>query len=109
MTAFYAKPDERIRALLAARPNARLWPSGHTHSPLSAPGLIKRVRLAPKRSIVAINGSALVGVGKRRDPRDPLCSLFLTQRVGRIELRCRDHRAGGWRRLQGRPLVEIST
>jgi hypothetical protein len=109
MSAFYAKPDERIRELLAARPNARVWLSGHTHSPLSAPALIKRVRLGRSRSIVAINGSALVGVGKRRDPRDPLCSLFLTQRAGRIQLRCRDHRAGGWRRLQGRPVVEIST
>jgi hypothetical protein len=108
MSAFYAKPDERIRALLAARPNARLWLSGHTHSPLSAPGLIKRVRLAPKRSIVAINGSALVGVGKRPDRRDPLCSLFLTQQAGRIEVRCRDHRAGGWRRLKGMPVVKIS-
>lgn len=108
MSAFYAKPDERIRALLAARPNARLWLSGHTHSPLSAPGLIKRVRLAPRRSIVAINGSALVGVGKRPDRRDPLCSLFLTQQAGRIEVRCRDHRAGGWRRLKGMPVVEIS-
>lgn len=109
MEAFHAKPDAEIRALLARHPNARLWLSGHTHSPLSAPGLIKRTRLAPRRSIVAINASALVGIGKRRDPRAPLCSLYLTQQPGCIEVRCRDHRAGAWRNVRGRRVVEIQT
>ena len=108
MEAFHAKPDDRIREVLRAHPNAKLWLSGHTHSPLSAPGLIKRVRLGPQRSIAAINASALVGVGKRRNPRAPLCSLFLTHRPGRIEVRCRDHRAGEWRNLRGRRVVEVS-
>jgi 3',5'-cyclic AMP phosphodiesterase CpdA len=108
MAAFHAKPDEEIRDLLGRHPNAKLWLSGHTHSPLSAPGLIKRVRLGPKRSIVAINTSALVGVGKRRNPRAPLCSLYLTHRPGGIEIRCRDHRAGRWRNLRGHPMVEVS-
>ena len=109
MPPFHAKPDNRIRETLLRHPNAKVWLSGHTHSPLSAPGLIRRTRLGPKRSIVAINTSALVGVGKRRNPRAPLCSLFLTHRRGRIEVRCRDHRAGGWRNLRGRPVVEIPT
>ncbi len=109
MAAFHAKPDERIREILLRHRNAKLWISGHTHSPLSAPGLIRRTRLGPKRSIVAINASALVGIGRRRDPRAPLCSLFLTHRPGRVEVRCRDHRAGRWRNLRGRPVVEIST
>jgi 3',5'-cyclic AMP phosphodiesterase CpdA len=108
MAAFHAKPDEGIRELLRGHPNAKLWLSGHTHSPLSAPGLIKRARLGPGRSIVAINASALVGIGKRRDPRAPLCSLYLTHRPGGIEVRCRDHRAGRWRNLRGRPVVEVS-
>jgi 3',5'-cyclic AMP phosphodiesterase CpdA len=108
MAAFYAKPADRIRDLLRDHPNAKLWLSGHTHSPLSAPGLIKRVRLGPKRSIVAINASALVGVGKRRDPRAPLCSLFLTHRPGEVDVRCRDHRAGEWRNVRGRRVVEVS-
>jgi 3',5'-cyclic AMP phosphodiesterase CpdA len=109
MEAFHAKPDADIRALLARHRNAKLWLSGHTHSPLSAPGLIKRTRLAPRRSIVAINASALVGIGKRRDPRAPLCSLYLTQQPGCIEVRCRDHRAGEWRNVRGRRVVEIQT
>jgi 3',5'-cyclic AMP phosphodiesterase CpdA len=108
MAAFHAKPDERIRDLLKGHPNAKLWLSGHTHSPLSAPGLIKRARLGRRRSIVTINASALVGVGKRRNPRAPLCSLYLTHRPGGIEIRCRDHRAGSWRNLRGRPVVEVS-
>jgi 3',5'-cyclic AMP phosphodiesterase CpdA len=107
MAAFHAKPDERIRALLARHPNAKLWLSGHTHSPLSAPGLIRRTKLAPKRSIVTINASALVGVGKRRQARDPLCSVFLTHRRDRIEVRFRDHRAGAWRELGGRRVVTV--
>jgi 3',5'-cyclic AMP phosphodiesterase CpdA len=107
MAAFHAKPDGRIRELLADHPNARLWLSGYTHSPLSAPGLIKRTRLARGRSIYAINTSALVGVGKRRNPRAPLCSLYLTRRRDRIEVRCRDHRNGAWRNVRGRRVVEL--
>jgi 3',5'-cyclic AMP phosphodiesterase CpdA len=108
MEAFYAKPDARIRELLAHHHNAKLWLSGHTHSPLSAPGLIKRARLAPRRSIVAVNASALVGVGKRRNPGAPLCSLYLTHRAGGLEVRCRDHRASAWRNVRGRRVVELA-
>ena len=96
MAAFHAKPDERIRELLAGRPNARAWISGHTHSPVGAPGFVGRARLAPGRSITTINASALVGVGRARDPRAPLCSVYLTHHSDRIEVRCRDHRAGRW-------------
>jgi hypothetical protein len=107
MAAFYAKPPDRIRELLGRHPGAKAWISGHTHSPVSAPGLIKRKPLGPNRSIVAINGSALVGVGKTRDPADPLCSLYLTHREDCIEVRCRDHRAGEWRNIQGRRVTEV--
>jgi 3',5'-cyclic AMP phosphodiesterase CpdA len=108
MAAFHAKPDERIRELLARHRNASVWLSGHTHSPLSAPGLIKRVRLARDRAIVAINTSALVGIGKRRNPRAPLCSLYLTHHPDRLEVRARDYRAGRWRNIRGRPVMEIA-
>jgi hypothetical protein len=107
MAAFYAKPADRIRELLLRHRNARAWISGHTHSPMSAPGLIKRKSLGPKRSIATINGSALVGVGKKRDPRAPLCSLYLTRRRDRIEMRCRDHRSGRWRNIRGEQVVEV--
>jgi len=107
MDTFHAKPDTRIRAILARHENARLWLSGHTHSPLSAPGLIKRVKLAPDRTLTAINASALAGIGKRRNPRAPLCSLYLTRHSDRIEVRCRDHKAGRWRNIRGRRVVEL--
>ena len=109
MDDFHAKPDDHIRELLARHRNASVWLSGHTHSPLSAPGLIKRLRLARRRTIVAINTSALVGVGKRRNPRAPLCSLYLTHRPDRIEVRCRDHRGARWRSIRGAPVIEIQS
>jgi 3',5'-cyclic AMP phosphodiesterase CpdA len=96
MQAFHAKPDARIRGLLARHRNATAWLSGHTHSPLRAPGLVTRVRLAPGRTLLSVNLSALVGVGKVRHPRDPLRSVYLTHRAGTIEVRWRDHRAGVW-------------
>jgi hypothetical protein len=102
MRSFYAKPSAQIRALLARNPNAKAWISGHTHSPLSAPGLITRVRLPRDRHIGAINLSAIVGVGKQRNPADPICSLYLTHRPGRVEVRFRDHRTGAWRAVDGR-------
>jgi 3',5'-cyclic AMP phosphodiesterase CpdA len=107
MDAFHAKPDGRIREVARHR-NAKLWVSGHTHSPLSAPGLIKRARLARGRTILTLNTSGLVGIGKRRDPRAPLCSLYLTHRKDRLEIRARDHRARAWRNIRGRRVVEIS-
>jgi 3',5'-cyclic AMP phosphodiesterase CpdA len=108
MEAFHAKPDGRIREVLTHHRNAKLWVSGHTHSPLSAPGFIKRARLARGRTILALNTSALVGIGKRRDPRAPLCSLYLTHHRDRLEIRARDHRARAWRNIRGRRVVEIS-
>jgi 3',5'-cyclic AMP phosphodiesterase CpdA len=108
MPAFHAKPDDRIRELLARHRNARVWLSGHTHSPLSAPGFIKRLRLGRRHAITAVNTSALVGIGKRRNPRAPLCTLYLTRRRDAIEVRCRDHRAGRWRNIRGRRVVELA-
>lgn len=96
MLSFHAKPDAEIRALLARHRNARAWLSGHTHSPLGAPGFVTRARLGRGRTILSVNLAALVGVGKARDPADPLRSVYLTQRPGRIEVRFRDHRAAAW-------------
>jgi 3',5'-cyclic AMP phosphodiesterase CpdA len=109
MAAFHAKPDDPIRDLLASHPNAKLWLSGHTHSPLSAPGFIKRARLARGRTILAVNTSALVGIGKRRNPRAPLCSLYLTHHPRHLEICARNHRAGTWRNLRGERVVQLLT
>lgn len=109
MAAFHAKPDGRIRELLARHPAAKVWLSGHTHSPLSAPGFIKRVRLARGRSILAISTSALFGLGRRPSPRAPLCSLYLTHRPDGLEIRARDHRAAAWRNIRGQRVLQLRT
>jgi 3',5'-cyclic AMP phosphodiesterase CpdA len=97
MESFHVKPDGEIRARLARHRNAKAWLSGHTHSPLHAPGFVTHAHLNRGRSLLSVNLSALVGVGKQREPRDPLCSVYLTHRPGTIEVRFRDHRARVWR------------
>jgi 3',5'-cyclic AMP phosphodiesterase CpdA len=107
MTKFYAKPDARIRAVLARNRNAKAWLSGHTHSPLRAPGLVTRAKLPGGRSIVAANLSALVYIGKEREPSDPICSVYLTHLPGKIEFRFRDHRRGAWIAPHKRKVVPV--
>jgi hypothetical protein len=108
MAAFHAKPDAGIRELLARHPNAKAWLSGHTHSPLGVPGLITRAPLPGRRSILAVNFSALVATGKTREPSDPLRSLYLTHVGDAVEIRFRDHYAGAWRTVGGRRVVRMA-
>jgi 3',5'-cyclic AMP phosphodiesterase CpdA len=108
MLSFHAKPDRELRALLAEQPNARAWLSGHTHSPLGAPGLVSRVRLGRGRRILAVNLSALVGIGKRRQPTDPLRSVYLTQRPGGMEVRFRDHGERRWLQVGRQPVLRVA-
>jgi predicted phosphohydrolase len=107
MNFFHAKPDAKIRAVLARNRNAKAWLSGHTHSPLRAPGLVTRARLPRDRSIVAVNLSALVGVGKTKDPSDPIRSVYMTHLPGKIEFRFRDHRRGAWIAPHKRKVVTV--
>lgn len=106
-TGFHAQPDAQIRDLLARHRNAKAWLSGHTHSPLSAPGLVTRAALPGGRSILAVNLSALVAVGRTREPADPIRSLYLTHRPGQIDIRFRDHRAGSWIAPHSRKVVSV--
>ena len=107
MRSFYAKPDDGIRALLARHPNAKAWISGHTHSPIDAPGLLTRAKLPRGRKIVTVNCSAIVGVGKKRDATDPIRSLYLTHFPGRMEVRFRDHGERKWKHVGGRQVTHI--
>jgi hypothetical protein len=54
-----------------------------------------------------VNLSALVAVGKTREPSDPLCSLYLTHAPGKIDIRFRDHRAGAWIAPHKRKVVSV--
>jgi hypothetical protein len=92
---FHAKPDADLRALLARHPTATAWISGHTHSPLDAPGLVSRLVLGG-RGVACVNASAIAYTGRTREWTDPLASIFLTHRPGTIEVRFRDHGAGVW-------------
>jgi Calcineurin-like phosphoesterase len=107
MKNFYAKPNRNIRAVLARHRNAKAWLSGHTHSPLQAPGLVTRAGLPGGRSILSVNLSALAGTGKVRESTDPICSLYLTHRPGAIEIRFRDHRRGAWIAPHRRRVVAV--
>lgn len=107
MQSFYAKPDLKIRALLARHRNAKAWLSGHTHSPIDAPGFVTRAPLARDRSILSVNLSAIVGVGKTREPSDPIRSVYLTHLPGRIEIRFRDHGQRRWKTVGGRRVVTV--
>jgi 3',5'-cyclic AMP phosphodiesterase CpdA len=107
MSGFHAKPDVELRALLARHRNAAAWLSGHTHSPLAAPGFVTQARLARRRTILAVNFSALVGVGKTRKPEDPLHSVYLTHHPGFVEVRFRDHRLGEWVAVRGKRLLRV--
>ena len=107
MSAFHAKPDRELRTVLARHRNAKTWLSGHTHSPLNAPGLVIRARLTRGRTILAVNLSALVGIGKTPTPGDPLRSVYLTHHPGSIEVRFRDHHAGAWVAVGGKRVVRV--
>jgi hypothetical protein len=63
---FHAQPDEAIRSVLAKHKNAKAWLSGHTHSPLEAPGLVTRAKLPGGRSILTVNLGAWVAPHKRK-------------------------------------------
>jgi hypothetical protein len=107
MRSFYAKPDHDIRRVLARHRNAKAWLSGHTHSPIQAPGLVTRAPLPGGRSIVAANLSALAGIGKVRDRSDPICSVYLTHKPGTIEFRFRDHHRRAWIAPHKRRVVPV--
>jgi Calcineurin-like phosphoesterase len=107
MKSFYAKPVADIRTVLARHRNAKLWMSGHTHSPITVPGFLTRVRLNKDRTIVSVNFSALVGTGKVRQPRDPILSVYLTHLPGTIEVRFRSHRRMAWAARGGRKVVGV--
>jgi hypothetical protein len=92
---YYALVDSEIRSLLADNVNAKGWLSGHTHSPLGAPGLVKSVDLGSHR-LVAINASAPTYTGGGGNFSSQLATMYLTVTSGKVAVRFRDHGAGIW-------------
>lgn len=91
---------EELRDILARHPRVKAWVSGHTHSPIDAPSLLKAEPIG-SRTLAAIDCCALYYTGKSIDPTDDLITLYLTSYPDRLEVRYRDHRGRQWLSLSG--------
>jgi hypothetical protein len=105
-TFFSVYPDADIRAILNAQPNAKAFISGHTHSPLGAPGFIKSESVGT-RNVICINCSATFYTGRTYENFDPIITLFLTHTGSNLEIRFRNHGAGVWDTLGGSRVVTM--
>ena len=92
---FFAHPDAAIRAILNSHPNAYLWVSGHTHTPISDPRILTMVDVGD-RAIVHLNCSAIGYVYGLTVGTSPLISPVVTFDAARVTVRWRDHAAGAW-------------
>lgn len=103
----YTHPDDEVRAILARYRHARAWISGHIHSRMNAPDLVKAEPVGD-RTIVAINASAIYQTLPTSDPAtDAIASLFVSVFPDRIEVRCRNHRTGAFDDLMGPTVITI--
>lgn len=84
-----------ITDILAAHSNAKAWISGHTHSPIDAPGFVTEKTLGGK-TVACVNTSAIFYTGRSVDIYDPIRSIFLTSTDDGIDVRVRDHGKGAW-------------
>lgn len=94
-TEFYVHPDTDIRAILGASRRAKVWVSGHTHSPITTSGFVTTAQCG-NRNVVAVNASALYYTGRSLQWNDPLVSLYMNYFPTHVEVRFRDHGAGSW-------------
>jgi hypothetical protein len=94
---FSIDPDTEIRAILAARPAAKAFISGHTHSFMSCTGFVK-VEDVGGRDVVCINSSAIRGQHNPAHLLDPIIVVFTTLTDTHIEVRVHDCRIRRWAR-----------
>jgi hypothetical protein len=105
---FYAQDPTDILAILDARTRAKVWVSGHTHSPLSTPDFVK-LHSCGTRNIVAVNSSAIYYTGRTAQQNsDPICSVFLTYDPPNVEVRARDHGARVWTTIGGSRVTSVA-
>lgn len=95
-TNYSAQPDTDIRSMLASHDTPIAWVSGHTHTALKEPGIVKAEPVGGGRTVAAVNCSALAYTGLTSDWTDELNSLFLTVYDDRFEVRFRNHGARQW-------------
>lgn len=95
-SAFHAKPDATIRAVLADYPQAKAWLAGHTHSRITAPGFVKEESIGG-RTVACVNASSPWYQGRSTAAKHtPIESVFFTYLEDRVEIRYRNHGAGVW-------------
>lgn len=104
---FSAQVDADIRAVLAAHSNAKAWISGHTHSPLSATGLLTTQTIG-SHTMAFINVSSIYYTGKTVDAGDTMSSFYITKVSGAIEVRVRDHGSGAWTTVGGNLVTTLT-
>lgn len=96
---FAAQDDADVRALLADNANAVAWLSGHTHTAVSEPDLVKAETVGG-HTVAAINASAICYTDNGVDSTDNLDSdqytMYVTVTDGRLDVRFRNHGAGIW-------------
>lgn len=99
--------DKDIRAVLQARPNAKVWLSGHIHPPITNPTLVLPT-IVGNRAMAAINASALYYTGQDgADVSDLLASLFVTLWPNRVDVRFREHALGEWYAPNGQAISTV--
>lgn len=86
--------DAALRTVLNNRSAAKMFITGHLHSPLFATNLVTTVNLG-SRSILCADVGALYYVGRAGDKWDQIYTVYLNYYPGdRAEFRWRDHGAG---------------
>lgn len=104
----YGDPNSAaLTAVLAAHSNIKGYISGHTHSPLAAPGLMTTVSLGG-RNVAHINCSSIYYTKKAIYWNDPMISPYLiySPSLRTFEIRWRDHAKGVWTGPSG---VKVTT
>lgn len=96
-----------IKALIAAHPNIRVVLSGHTHSPIDAPGCVTSLTLGGQ-PVAHINCSALQWTFPAENRRrEPIRTPYITRTRDGVEVRWRDHRNRSW--VGPRPGVRLES
>lgn len=85
-----------VKDLLASHQNARAWISGHTHSPVTAPGIVSSETLGGK-TVACVNVSALPWDHRGESKRfQSLRTAYVTRDDAGISVRFRDHGQASW-------------
>jgi hypothetical protein len=93
---FSAQDNGDILAVLADNPTAKAWLSGHTHSQIHMPNLVKSVAVGGHQ-LAAVNASAPCYTGLAgNNLSSDMYTMYLTLTDGQVDVRFRNRGAGIW-------------